>query len=239
MERQKAQGTSRQIGSREEVITDLNEATLKFIENLKNQENVQGIVLFGSWARGNQRANSDVDLLIIVNKGYKRTAEYLDGQAFEIIYTTVQGAKDYYKTDLDATQRFWKIAKILFDRDGSAEDVKQFAINLTSEGKKPLGDDTLRHFEFDAQDQISFAKDTHNNGDIATANLILSIKMAALTEIYFDTIQEWRPAPKQALSEIKNINSELYDLFKRFYSDDITFDEKVSAASNIVKTIFK
>ncbi len=220
-------------------MTELNKATLAFVEKLKNQENVLGIVLFGSWARGNQRATSDVDLVVIVKEGYRRSVEQLDGQVFEIIYVTAKGAKDYYKTDLDATQRFWKIAKILFDRDGSVEGVKQFAINLTSEGKKPLSDDTLRHFEFDAQDQISFAKDAHKNGDMATANLILSIKMAALTEIYFDTIKEWRPAPKQVLSEIESRDSELHGYFVQFFADDISFDDKVSVASDIVKTIFE
>lgn len=220
-------------------MTELNKATLDFLENLKSRDDVLGVVLFGSWARGNQRPSSDVDLVVIVKEGYKRSVERLDGQVFEIIYVTAEGAKDYYKTDLDATQRFWKIAKILFDRDKSAEGVKQFAINLTSKGKKPLSDDTLRHFEFDAQDQISFAEDAHKNGDIATANLILSIKMAALTEIYFDTIKEWRPAPKQVLSEIKSRDSELHGYFVQFFADGITFDEKVSAASDIVKAIFK
>lgn len=220
-------------------MTDLNTATLAFLENLKNRDDVQGVVLFGSWARGNQRAGSDVDLLVILKEGYKRSVEYLDGQAFEIIYTTVQGAKDYYKTDLDATHRFWKIAKVLFDRDNAVADIKKFATELIEKGKKPLTDDTLRHFEFDAQDQVRFAKDTHESGNAATANLILSSKMAALAEIYFDTIGKWRPAPKQLFSEIKNINSELHDYFVKFYSDAITFDEKISAASNIISTIFQ
>lgn len=172
-------------------------------------------------------------------KVIKGPVEYLDGQAFEIIYTTAQGAKDYYKTDLDATHRFWKIAKVLFDKDGAVADIKKFAAELTEKGKKPLSDDTLRHFEFDAQDQVRFAKDTHESGSIATANLILTSKIATLAEIYFDTIGNWRPAPKQLFSEIKNINRELHDLFERFYSDDITFDEKISTGTDIISTIFK
>lgn len=220
-------------------MTELNKATLDFLDNLKSREDVLGVVLFGSWARGNQRATSDVDLVVIVKEGYKRSVEYLDGQAFEIIYTTAQGAKDYYKTDLDATHRFWKIAKVLFDKDGAVADIKKFAAELTEKGKKPLSDDTLRHFEFDAQDQVRFAKDTHESGSIATANLILTSKIATLAEIYFDTIGNWRPAPKQLFSEIKNINRELHDLFERFYSDDITFDEKISTGTDIISTIFK
>lgn len=53
-------------------MTELNKATLDFLDNLKSREDVLGVVLFGSWARGNQRATSDVDLVVIVKEGYKR-----------------------------------------------------------------------------------------------------------------------------------------------------------------------
>ena len=219
-------------------MVKLNQATIAFVESLKSRLDVQGVVLFGSWARGNQRATSDVDLLVVVDEGYKRSVEYLDGQAFEIICTNSQGAKDYYKTDLDATHRFWKLAKILFDKRGEIEELKQFATKLTIEDKKPLGKEALDHFSFDAQDQIRFARDTHSNGNVATANLILHSKMAALAEIYFDTIGAWRPAPKQLLNIIKDNNTALYSLFVLFFSDDANFEAKTIIASDIIKTIF-
>jgi hypothetical protein len=73
---------------------------------------------------------------------------------------------------------------------------------------------------------------------MATANLILSIKITALIEVYFDTIKKWRPAPKQILSEIKSRNSKLHSYFVQLFSDHITFSRKVSVASRIVIAIF-
>lgn len=220
-------------------MIDLNSATIAFVEELKARGDVQGVVLFGSWARGNQRADSDVDLLVIVDEGSGRAVEYRDGQAFEVVYTTVQGAKDFYKTALDSAHRFWAVAKILFDRDGRIQELKKFVEELTSKGKEPLNRETQEHFSFDAQDQIRFARAAHAKGEVASANLILSSKVAALAEIYFDTIGEWRPAPKQLFDEIKKRNGELHKYFSMFYSDGINFEQKVATASDIIAVIFK
>ncbi len=70
----------------------MNEATQKFLEELKQQSEVLGVIMFGSWARGNNRPDSDVDLVVILTEGYRRTVEQRDGQDFEIIYTTEKGA---------------------------------------------------------------------------------------------------------------------------------------------------
>ena len=59
----------------------------EFVEDLKKRSDVLGIILFGSWARGNNRPDSDVDLVVILKEGFRRTVEYRGSQAFEIIYT--------------------------------------------------------------------------------------------------------------------------------------------------------
>jgi len=66
----------------------MNQDSVNFIEELKQRSDVLGIILFGSWARANNRPESDVDLVVILDQGYKRTVEYKNKQAFEIIYTT-------------------------------------------------------------------------------------------------------------------------------------------------------
>jgi predicted nucleotidyltransferase len=66
----------------------MNNDTINFIEELKSRPEVLGVILFGSWARGNNRPDSDVDLVVILTDGYRRTVECRNKQAFEIIYTT-------------------------------------------------------------------------------------------------------------------------------------------------------
>ena len=46
----------------------MNEDTVQFIEELKTRQDVLGIILFGSWARGNNRPDSDVDVMLAFNR---------------------------------------------------------------------------------------------------------------------------------------------------------------------------
>jgi len=99
----------------------LNNVTEEFIEELKQRPNVLGVTLFGSWARGNNRPDSDVDLVVILKEGYRRTVEYKGEQAFEIIYTTEKSALEYWDSHKDDCAGLWSVAKVLYDKDASDE----------------------------------------------------------------------------------------------------------------------
>lgn len=167
-----------------------------------------------------------------------RDVEYRNSQAFEIIYTPIEAAKSYYKNRLDEVARFWKIAKILYDKNGETKKLKEFAMGLVGGKKKPLNESTLKHFRFDAHDQFNFVRNAYNKGDVATANIIMTNKVYASAEIYFDTIAEWRPAPKQLLDVIKTKNIRLYSLLTDYYSVDGDFLQKVTIAEDIVELVF-
>jgi predicted nucleotidyltransferase len=53
-----------------------NPATRAFVDELRARPDVVGVLLFGSWARGDHRPDSDVDLVVIIDAGYQRHVEY-------------------------------------------------------------------------------------------------------------------------------------------------------------------
>jgi predicted nucleotidyltransferase len=182
----------------------MNTATESFIEDLKKDTNVLGIILFGSWARGNNRPDSDVDLVVILEEGYRRTVEYKDGQAFEIIYTTGTKAMDFWKNNKDDSSNLWKVAKILYDSDGSVDKLREEIQDILKRGKEPINKHQLEQFRFSAEDTIKSVEVTMGE-DPSTANLVLSKTVLTLTEQFFDVRMMWTPAPKQRLSEIKSL----------------------------------
>jgi predicted nucleotidyltransferase len=99
----------------------VNTETTDFLAELKDRPDVLGVILFGSWARGNNRQDSDVDLVVILSEGYRRTVEYRGEQAFEIIYTTEKSALDYWDSHKDDCAGLWGVAKVLYDKDGSVK----------------------------------------------------------------------------------------------------------------------
>lgn len=194
--------------------------------------------MFGSWARGNNRPDSDVDLVVILTEGCRRTVEHRNGQAFEIIYTTEKGALDYWESHKDDAAGLWAVAKVLFDKDGTIERLKTKITEVLDAGKKPIDEYQLGQFRFDAEDILKYAESILAS-DPTSANLILTNKIFALTELFFDIRQMWMPAPKQRLAEIQKISPDFYALLKAFYQEQITLKDKLEAAKKIVPLVFE
>lgn len=216
----------------------MNTETQKFLDELKQRPDVLGVIMFGSWARGNNRPDSDVDLVVILTEGYRRTVEHRNGQPFEIIYTTEKGAFDYWEGHKDDAAGLWAVAKILFDKDGTVERLKTKIKEVLDAGKKAIDEYQLGQFRFDSEDQLKYVE-TILASDPTTANLILTNKIFALTELFFDIRQMWTPAPKQRLAEIQKNSSDFYSLLQQFYQAQISLKDKLEVAKKIVPIIFQ
>jgi predicted nucleotidyltransferase len=215
----------------------MNEVTTIFVNELKTRPDVLGIIMFGSWARGNNRPDSDVDLLVIQSEGYRRSVEYKNKQAFEIIYTNAQSALEFWQSKKDDCAGLWAVAKIVYDKDGTTQQIKVKAEEIITEGKKTIDEYQKGQFKFSAEDEIKAVEAIMFN-DEATANLVLAYTVLGLTSLFFDLYQQWIPAPKQRLAKIKEIQPELGLLFENFYSD-ISLKEKIKVAKNIVPIVFE
>lgn len=216
----------------------MNTETQKFLDELKQRSDVLGVIMFGSWARGNNRPDSDVDLVVILTEGYRRTVEHRNGQPFEIIYTTEKGAFDYWESHKDDAAGLWEVAKILYDKDGTIKHLQTKIKEVLDAGKKAIDEYQLGQFRFDSEDQLKYVESILAS-DPTTANLILTNKIFALTELFFDIRQMWTPAPKQRLAKIEEISPDFYSLLQQFYQEQITLKDKLEIARKIVPTIFQ
>jgi predicted nucleotidyltransferase len=215
----------------------MNKAIDTFLEHLKQRTDVLGIIMFGSRARGNNRPDSDVDLVVIASVGFRRAVEYHEGQAFEIIYTTGKSALAYWKNHPDDAAGLWAVAKVLYDKDKTISKLKNKVNKVLKKGKGPIDEHQLGQFRFDAEDTLKYVEYMIEH-DPVTANLILTNKVFTLTELFFNIRQMWIPAPKQRLSKIKEISPDLYALLSEFYSDK-NLNERLQTASGILPLVFR
>jgi predicted nucleotidyltransferase len=216
----------------------MNETANNFIEELKSREDVLGIILFGSWARGNNRPDSDIDLVVILDKGYQRTIENRDGQIFEIIFSTRESVLEYWKSNRDDCAGLWEVAKILYDKDGIVKELQSEVSVILKEGKKSINKLQLEQFRFDAEDQVKVSGLLFDK-DSTTANFILTNKVFALTSLFFNIRQLWIPAPKQRLGKIKEIKPALHSALQDFYREGETFKNKLEIAKKIIDLVFE
>jgi predicted nucleotidyltransferase len=208
-----------------------------FVEKLRSRADVLAVILFGSYARGDSRPDSDIDLLAIVTEGYQRGVEYLDGQAFEVIYVTEKGSVDHWKSDRHGAASLWEVAQVVFDKDGTGERLKQAGESLRVERRPAPSPQQIAHFRFDQEDAIR-AVEALVDGDRATAALLLQKKVAALIEFYFDIKRSWIPAPKQLLGRLREENPPLAGMLDRFFVSN-SLKEQIDLAKQFGAVILK
>src|SRR3954462_5035356 len=99
----------------------MNEAIQRFVDELAADPAVRGIILFGSHARGNARADSDADLVILGERDqFEMGFTERDGQKFELLRWSEAVAIRYAIDNRDRAADFWQVAQILYDPDGAA-----------------------------------------------------------------------------------------------------------------------
>ncbi len=86
-------------------------------------DRIKSITLFGSAARGTYRADSDIDLLVVVDNEDFRLRRELIGMAFDILL----------ETDLDLS------VKVISSQDFQARKSFSFLKNVLAEGVKVAG----------------------------------------------------------------------------------------------------
>ena len=215
----------------------MNKATTDFIEELQTDPNVVGVVLFGSWARGNNRDDSDVDLLVLLQQGYKRAVQESDGQVFEIIYTTPDAALKYYTDHRDDAFGLWSVAKVMYSKEKTVENLQQEVKDILKDGKAPIPDSQREQIYFDKKDKLKYIKNIYE-ADKTTANLMLFNTVSELTEVFFDLRQQWTPAPKQRLKYIEEGSSDFGVLLREFYSDETPTERRWALLEQMTTLVF-
>ncbi len=125
----------------------------------------------------------------------------------------------------------------MFDKDGTIERLKVNIAKTLSVGKKPVDEFQLGQFRFDAIDILKYVENVLVN-DSTSANFILTNKVFALTELFFDIRQIWTPAPKQRLEQIQKISPDFYILLNEFYKEQIDLKDKLEVARKIITVVF-
>jgi hypothetical protein len=215
----------------------MNKATTDFVNELQNDQNVIGIILFGSWARGNHREDSDVDLVVLLNEGYKRAIEVKDEQVFEIIYTTPSSALTYWEDHRDDCFGLWSVAKILHSKNEIVEDLQKKVTAMLELGKPAISEAQKEQTFFDKKDKLKYIKSIYPE-DATTANLMLFSTASELSELFFDLRLKWTPAPKQRLQQIEEIDTTFSNLLRNFYAESTSTQRRWEMLEEMIELVF-
>lgn len=214
----------------------MQEALNTFIESLKTRPECLAIAIFGSYARGEHRQNSDIDVFVIVPEGAWRDIETLDEQSFEMVYASKNEAISFYKENPNDAVQQWKDLKIIYDPNKLFEEIRVVVNEIEKQGKKKPDDRTIRHLRFDADDHIRALEYLVEKDNAATI-YYLSILGEKMFNLYFDLRGLWTPPPKQRISYLRENDKETAQLFEILFSDQ-PIAKRIEASKALSKRLF-
>ncbi len=158
-------------------------ALSKFIERYKKEEYVEGFLLCGSYACGNQNIDSDIDIHIITNDEQdwrERGNTRIDGFLIEYFINPAQQMRDYleknYQNNITTTANMFAYGTILYDKNGYMAKLKEEALSYLAKELKPISNtanqNTLYHL-WDAYDELCVLY-KNNQQTALSYNLLLS-----------------------------------------------------------------
>jgi len=206
-------------------------------DELATRPEVLGVALFGSVARGDARPDSDVDMFVLVTDGTWRDVEQRGHRHVEFVFSSPESSRAFGERRPDEYVRMWQDAQILFDKHGRMAELRQAAADLRARGKPHLDQRSIRHRQFDAEDQLRSVRGLRAT-DLPTAALVLHGHVAALTELFFDLAREWTPPPKGRLKRIRELNPAVAETFDHFYVL-ANLDEQMQAAEAVILRLFE
>ena len=216
----------------------MNEAIQRFVDELAADPAVRGIILFGSQARGNARADSDADLMILVERDqFEMGYAERDGQKFELLRASESVMIRYATDNRDNAADFSQVAKVLYDSDGAAARVRDHAAAILAEGKPPMDDARRAWSRWASEDRLDAAAGLAAD-DPAAASMVLHERVLELTATFFDVRGEWTPPTKRRVARIADLDPGLGGLLTQIYADGASFKDQLSLARRMVPLIY-
>ncbi len=206
-----------------------------FINELKEQKGVLGIAVYGSQVRGNTRPDSDIDLYILVDNGVWRDVETRSNKTFELVYSSKAETEKHASAHLDDYLNLMSLAKIVYDENGQLGKMQEEAMRKIEAGKKPLDTKAAKHSRFNIEDTLRAVRAIE---DEASAELVIQKLVLELSEVFFDLIGQWTPAPKQRLDKVRELSVQVGAAFDDFYTAK-TLESRTTAADKISALVFQ
>ena len=213
------------------------QVSLEFVMAFRPPHEVDAVILFGSHAANQARLDSDVDLLVITQKGFEQISKLYKGLLFEVTFVTEKSTCDWWRVNPDHCVMLWRYAKVLYSRAGTEKRLKQFAAMIEERGKPTMSVAEVEKSCRAARYQLTSLKALAVH-DPCAANLVLGEKMAGYVGDYFAVRGLWCPAPKERLAVIRSLDKEAGSLLDEFARPTLELDRKFAVASKLINSIF-
>ncbi len=196
----------------------------KQVQEIKEEEDVKAVGVFGSYAREPEAEHNDIDIYIIVEEDYrKRVTEEIDGVVVEKFYNSVNWVEHYIKDE----EEWWKCyhwfnngdircdpENVFEDFLEQLEDVKEERLDLSEDEKKEIS-----YYIWDFQQDL-------DSDDVAQKRFMMNQLFQYLLEKHYLLKDEVLVKKNYRLKKLKEFDGYMYKLSQDFLNSSSTLEKE-------------
>lgn len=214
------------------------------VEQYKQDQNILGIMLFGSAAQNKFDQYSDVDIYILLNKKgeLSRNNFVKDKVRVDIIFNTAGEANSYLKEEKGSIRRVTShmlaYGKILFQREGALKKAQFIAQRNLTLKTKYKDEEVLMH-KYSIDDFWSEVQRDIKNKDYLAFGLDSYLLVTNIIELFLNLNGEFLQQPNEMTKLLERLDKKLADLIENFYIENDIQKKKTILAGLVEYTYEK
>lgn len=206
-------------------MTDITEDFVqKQVQEIKSEEDVKAVAIFGSYVRNPEAEHNDLDIYIIVEDNYrKRVTEEIDGVVVEKFYNSESWVDQYIQDDGEwwKTYHWFRNGDIRYDPEDvfdqyseKLEEVKEKKLDLSEQEKKEIS-----YYIWDLKQDL-------DSNDVAQKRFIMNQLFQYLLQKHY-LLKGKVPVKKNyRLKKLKEFDGYMYKLAQEFLNSSSTLEKE-------------
>lgn len=181
------------------------------LQELKQDSTVVACLCFGSFARGDYRPGSDIDLLCLTRAPWReRRVRLVGGVTVELFYNPpIQLDRELREAAITrnpATVLLLQESRVLWDGEGISAPLLALADEVHRQGPDPLSAFQILMLRYRLTDLLQDWLDLA--GEPGPQRLVEAELLQGMSEAFFDLRRQWRPKTKYRLHEMARLEPE-------------------------------
>lgn len=191
-----------------------------FIEQVKTDPEIIGIIVCGGWLEGHIDPNSDIDIHLILDPkcNYReRGNTWINGIEMEYFKNPPQQIRRYFELETASPHTAFMLAQgeIRYQESPIVATLKAEADNILAKGRKPMPGFALELAKYMLDDHYKDLEDAQAAQDIVGSNLLQKKILNESIDLFYKLRQKYRPKDKRLLASLQHIDSDFAKIIQR------------------------
>lgn len=224
-------------------MTNLNKkfqnALNKFVEKYKNDPNVVGIIVSGSFIHSIPDKNSDIDTYIILNDSHTRERgnTFIDGVEIEYFINPIKQIREYFRTETGSkapcTAHMFANSKIIYKKGNTVDALIKEAKNIISKPESEMSKLEVQFVRYFIDDIQKDLEDTYLKKDKFAFNMTANELIAKCIETFYRIKRKQKEKTKRLKEQLKKLDNN----FEKLISEAVNEKDLLKKFKNINKLV--